>query len=109
MAALTRGGPTPGACPAATRTKTYPSRPARRGISPAAQGERSLALAPGPGRTDHRRPKKSGAAAWGEFPRAALGRAIIMDALDQLAATIGVAEAWRVLGVPRSHYYRVRQ
>jgi putative transposase len=32
-----------------------------------------------------------------------------MDAVDQLAASIGVAEACRVLGVPRSHYYRVRQ
>jgi putative transposase len=32
-----------------------------------------------------------------------------MDAVDHLAATIGVAEACRVLGVPRSHYYRVRQ
>ena len=38
-----------------------------------------------------------------------LGRAIIMDAVDTLAATVGVAEACRVLGVPRSSHYRARQ
>jgi putative transposase len=32
-----------------------------------------------------------------------------MDAVDELAATIGVAQACRVLGVPRSSWYRARQ
>jgi len=32
-----------------------------------------------------------------------------MDAVDTLAATVGVAEACRVLGVPRSSHYRARQ
>jgi len=32
-----------------------------------------------------------------------------MDAVDELAAVVGVAEACRVLGVPRSSYYRARQ
>ena len=32
-----------------------------------------------------------------------------MDAVDELAATVGVAEACRVLGVPRSSHYRARQ
>jgi putative transposase len=32
-----------------------------------------------------------------------------MDAVDELAAAIGVAEACRVLGVPRSSWYRARQ
>ena len=32
-----------------------------------------------------------------------------MDAVDQLAAAVGVAEACRVLGVPRSSHYRARQ
>jgi putative transposase len=32
-----------------------------------------------------------------------------MDAVDELAATIGVAQACRVLGVPRASWYRARQ
>ena len=32
-----------------------------------------------------------------------------MDAVDQLAVTVGIAEACRVLGVPRSSHYRARQ
>jgi putative transposase len=32
-----------------------------------------------------------------------------MDAVDELAAAVGVAEACRVLGVPRSSHYRARQ
>jgi len=32
-----------------------------------------------------------------------------MDAVDELAAAIGVAEACRLLGMPRSSYYRARQ
>jgi len=32
-----------------------------------------------------------------------------MDAVDELAAAIGVAQACRVLGVPRSSWYRARQ
>jgi putative transposase len=32
-----------------------------------------------------------------------------MDAVDDLATTVGVAEACRVLGVPRSSHYRARQ
>ena len=32
-----------------------------------------------------------------------------MDAVDELATALGVAEACRVLGVPRSSYYRARQ
>jgi putative transposase len=32
-----------------------------------------------------------------------------MDAVDQLAAAVGVAEACHVLGVPRSSHYRARQ
>lgn len=34
---------------------------------------------------------------------------IISDAVDELAKTVGVAEACRVLGVPRSSHYRARQ
>jgi putative transposase len=32
-----------------------------------------------------------------------------MEAVDQLAAAVGVAEACHVLGVPRSSHYRARQ
>lgn len=32
-----------------------------------------------------------------------------MEAVDDLAAQVGVADACRVLGVPRSSYYRARQ
>ena len=32
-----------------------------------------------------------------------------MEAVDDLAAAVGVAEACRVLGVPRSSHYRARQ
>jgi putative transposase len=32
-----------------------------------------------------------------------------MDAVDTLAATVGVAEACQVLGMPRSSHYRARQ
>ena len=32
-----------------------------------------------------------------------------MYAVDEVAATVGVAEACRVLGMPRSSYYRARQ
>src|SRR5690349_19483739 len=32
-----------------------------------------------------------------------------MDAVDEVASADGIAEACRVLGVPRSSYYRARQ
>lgn len=47
--------------------------------------------------------QKSRDAAWGQSPRAA-GRAIMMDAVDELAAAVGVAQACRVLGLPRASW-----
>ncbi len=53
--------------------------------------------------------QKSSAAAWGASSRTDTGRTIIIEAVDDLATRVGVADACRVLGVPRSSHYRARQ
>src|ERR1035438_6758410 len=98
-----RRPPSPGS-PKAGATVQARSHPGRN--SKAAEGQRASHGTTAQSRDRHRCSKKSGRAVGVADPHSRPGREALMNAVDQLAPTVGIESACDALGVARASFYR---